>query len=77
MKLLYRLSFALHAPFWFAAVVFGAVAALFQWLAEMIHDATTYRAWHVLHMRANCAWQFRQAAPTQPRNPDSTNPTTK
>jgi hypothetical protein len=52
MKLIYYLSYALYGPFLMLAVLFNGAGWCFMELAGLIHDATTYKAWHVLHMRA-------------------------
>ena len=51
MRLLYYLSYIPTAPFWAVGwMLYGASWALTH-IGNVIHDATTYRAWLVLHRR--------------------------
>lgn len=51
MRLLYWLSYIPTAPFWALSwMLYGASYAL-RWAGNTLHDATTYRAWLVLHRR--------------------------
>jgi hypothetical protein len=52
MKMLYYASYVLSAPFYAVAWVFYWAAYCVSWIADAIFDATTCRAWTVLHRRA-------------------------
>lgn len=49
MRLLYWLSYMLTAPFWAIAWVLCGASFALGYIGDVIHDATTYRAWLVLH----------------------------
>jgi hypothetical protein len=51
MKLLYYSSYILTAPFYAVSWCFYAAAWSFNFLGDALHDATTYKAWLVLHHR--------------------------
>ena len=51
MRLLYWLSYVPTAPFWAAGWVLYGVSYALTHIGNVLHDATTYRAWLVLHRR--------------------------
>jgi len=52
VKFLYYASYVLSAPFYAAAWVFFWLSYPLSWIGDVIHDATTVKAWTVLHRRA-------------------------
>ena len=52
MKMLYYSSYVLSAPFYAVAWVFYWLSYPLSWIGDTIFDATTVKAWTVLHRRA-------------------------
>lgn len=74
MRLIYWLSYIPTAPFWAVGwVLYGASYAL-TYIGNTIHDATTYRAWLVLHRRECERLQSQRSnVPPQPRDKEASN----
>lgn len=61
MRILYWLSYIPTAPLWAAGwVLYGAFYAI-TYIGNVLHDATTYRAWLVLHRRECEHLQFQRS----------------
>ena len=67
MKTLYYASYVLSAPFYAVAWVLYGASWMINGIGDAIHDATTCKAWLVLHRRAcskpNAPREVRGASP--------------